>query len=406
MGAKMTVALHDSGNRMIQVMKRPVIALVLLALVGAGLLWHFARAPRAAGKTEVTSAPIPVIVANVSRKDVPIYLMGLGTVQASNTVTVTAQVEGVLEKVTFVEGQDVKKGQLLAQIDPRPYQAQLEQAIAKKAVDEAQLEHARRDLERYAKLAPLDYTSKLTFDATTAQVAQLVAQLKGDQGSIDYAKTQLDYTSITSPLDGRTGVRLIDAGNIVRAANAMVVVTQLQPISVFFTLATTDIQQVQDALQKGPLVAAAFSQDDKTKLDTGTLLLVDNQADPTSGTVRLKASFPNKQQRLWPGTFVNVELVTAIQHDGLTIPLDAIQQGPQGQYVFLVGTDRKVAMRPVSIRQSLHGEALIDQGLSVGEVVVVRGQYRLLPDSLVSLADPRDPNVVPNPSTASSGMLP
>jgi len=402
----MTVALHDSGNRMIQVMKRPVIALVLLALVGAGLLWHFARAPRAAGKTEVTSAPIPVIVANVSRKDVPIYLMGLGTVQASNTVTVTAQVEGVLEKVTFVEGQDVKKGQLLAQIDPRPYQAQLEQAIAKKAVDEAQLEHARRDLERYAKLAPLDYTSKLTFDATTAQVAQLVAQLKGDQGSIDYAKTQLDYTSITSPLDGRTGVRLIDAGNIVRAANAMVVVTQLQPISVFFTLATTDIQQVQDALQKGPLVAAAFSQDDKTKLDTGTLLLVDNQADPTSGTVRLKASFPNKQQRLWPGTFVNVELVTAIQHDGLTIPLDAIQQGPQGQYVFLVGTDRKVAMRPVSIRQSLHGEALIDQGLSVGEVVVVRGQYRLLPDSLVSLADPRDPNVVPNPSTASSGMLP
>jgi multidrug efflux system membrane fusion protein len=406
MGAKMTVALHDSGNRMIQVMKRPVIALVLLALVGAGLLRHFARAPRAAGKTEVTSAPIPVIVANVSRKDVPIYLMGLGTVQASNTVTVTAQVEGVLEKVTFVEGQDVKKGQLLAQIDPRPYQAQLEQAIAKKAVDEAQLEHARRDLERYAKLAPLDYTSKLTFDATTAQVAQLVAQLKGDQGSIDYAKTQLDYTSITSPLDGRTGVRLIDAGNIVRAANAMVVVTQLQPISVFFTLATTDIQQVQDALQKGPLVAAAFSQDDKTKLDTGTLLLVDNQADPTSGTVRLKASFPNKQQRLWPGTFVNVELVTAIQHDGLTIPLDAVQQGPQGQYVFLVGTDRRVAMRPVSIRQSLHGEALIDQGLSVGEVVVVRGQYRLLPGSLVSLADPRDPNVVPNPSTASSGMLP
>ena len=402
----MTVALHDSGNRRIQVMKRPVTALVLVALVGAGLLWHFARAPRAAGKTEVASAPIPVIVANVSRQDVPIYLTGLGTVQASNTVTVTAQVEGVLEKVTFVEGQDVKKGQLLAQIDPRPYQAQLEQTIAKKAVDEAQLEHARRDLERYAKLAPLDYTSKLTFDATTAQVAQLVAQLKGDQGSIDYAKTQLDYASITSPIDGRTGVRLIDAGNIVRAANAMVVVTQLQPISVFFTLATTHIQQVLEALQKGPLVAVAFSQDDQTKLDTGTLLLVDNQADPTSGTVRLKASFPNEQRRLWPGTFVNVELVTAVEHDGLTIPLDAVQQGPHGQYVFVVGTDRKVAMRPVSIRQSLHAEALIDKGLSVGEVVVVRGQYRLLPGSLVSLADPHDPNAVPNPSTASSGMLP
>jgi membrane fusion protein, multidrug efflux system len=402
----MTTALHDSGNRMIKVMKRPVIALVLLALVGAGLLWHFARAPRTATKTEGASAAIPVIVTNVARKDVPIYLTGLGTVQASNTVTVTAQVEGVLEKVAFVEGQDVKKGQLLAQIDPRPYQAQLEEAIAKKAADEAQLEHARRDLERYAKLAPLDYTSKLTFDATTAQVAQLAAQLKGDQGSIDYAKTQLEYTSITSPIDGRTGVRLIDAGNIVRAANAMVVVAQLQPISVFFTLATTDIQQVQDALQKGPLAALAFSQDDKTKLDTGTLLLVDNQADPTSGTVRLKASFPNRQQRLWPGTFVNVELVTAVQQDGLTIPLDAVQQGPQGQYVFVVGTDRKVAMRPVSVRQSLRGEALIDKGLNVGELVVVRGQYRLLPGSQVSLADPLNPNAVPNPSTASSGMLP
>ena len=402
----MTTALHDSGNRMIKVMKRPVIALVLLALVGAGLLWHFSRTPRAGAKTEVASAAIPVIVTNVARKDVPIYLTGLGTVQASNTVTVTAQVEGVLEKVAFVEGQDVKKGQLLAQIDPRPYHAQLEQAIAKKAADEAQLEHARRDLERYAKLAPLDYTSKLTFDATTAQVAQLAAQLKGDQGSIDYAKTQLEYTSITSPIDGRTGVRLIDAGNVIRAANAMVVVAQLQPISVFFTLATTDIQQVQDALQKGPLAALAFSQDDKTKLDTGTLLLVDNQADPTSGTVRLKASFPNRQERLWPGTFVNVELVTAVQQDGLTIPLDAVQQGPQGQYVFVVGTDRKVAMRPVSVRQSLHGEALIDKGLSAGEVVVVRGQYRLLPGSQVSLADPRDPNAVPDPSTASSGMLP
>ena len=402
----MTVALHDRGNWRMQVVKRPVIALVLLGLAGAALLWHFAKAPRAAAKTAVTSAPIPVIVASVMRKDVPIYLTGLGTVQASNTVTVTAQVEGVLEKVLFVEGQDVKKGQLLAQIDPRPYQAQLEQAIAKRTVDEAQLEHARRDLERYAKLAPLDYTSKLTFDATTAQVAQFEAQLKGDQGSINYAKTLLEYTSITSPIGGRTGVRLIDAGNIVRAANAMVVVTQLQPISVFFTLATTHIQQVEDALQKAPLVAIAFSQDDQTKLDTGTLLLVDNQADPNSGTVRLKASFPNEQRRLWPGTFVNIELVTAVQHDGLTIPLDAVQQGPQGQYVFVVGTDRKVVMRPVSIRQSLHGEALIEKGLSVGEMVVVRGQYRLTPGALVLLADPHHPDAVPNPSTASSGMLP
>jgi multidrug efflux system membrane fusion protein len=388
-------------------MKRLRIGIALVALVGIALaLWHFARDHRAPAKADVASEPIPVIAASVARKDVPIYLTGLGTVQASNTVAVTAQVEGVLQTVAFVEGQDVKKGQLLVQIDPRPYKAQLEQVIARKAVDEAQLDHARRDLERYAKLAPLDYTSKITLDATSAQVAQFVAQVAGDQASIDYARTQLEYTAITSPINGRTGIRLIDAGNVVRATNTVVVVTQLQPISVFFTLATTHIQEVQDALRQGPLRANAFSQDDKTQLDTGTLLLVDNQADPGSGTVRLKATFPNEQRRLWPGTFVNVQLVTAIQHDGLTIPLDAVQQGPQGQYVFVVGAERKAAVRPVSVRQSFRGEALVDKGLSVGEAVVVRGQYRLLPGSLVSLADPNDPNAVPNPSTASAGMLP
>ena len=388
-------------------MKRLRIGIALVVLVGIALvLWHFARDYRAPAKAEVASEPIPVVAASVARQDVPIYLTGLGTVQASNTVAVTAQVEGVLQTVAFVEGQDVKKGQLLVQIDPRPYKAQLEQAIAKKAVDEAQLDHARRDLERYAKLAPLDYASKITLDATSAQVAQFVAQVAGDQASIDYARTQLEYTTITSPINGRTGIRLIDAGNVVRATNTVVVVTQLQPISVFFTLATTHIQEVQDALLRGPLRTNAFSQDDKTQLDAGTLLLVDNQADPGSGTVRLKATFPNEQRRLWPGTFVNVQLVTAIQHDGLTIPLDAVQQGPQGQYVFVVGPDRKAAVRPVSVRQSFRGEALVDKGLSVGEAVVARGQYRLLPGSLVSLADPTNPNAVPNPSTASAGMLP
>jgi multidrug efflux system membrane fusion protein len=388
-------------------MKRLRIGIALVALVAIALaLWHFARGHRGPAKVDVASEPIPVVAASVARKDVPIYLTGLGTVQASNTVAVTAQVEGVLQTVAFVEGQDVKKGQLLVQLDPRPYKAQLEQAIAKKAVDEAQLDHARRDLDRYAKLAPLDYTSKITLDATSAQVAQFVAQVAGDQASIDYARTQLEYTTITSPINGRTGIRLIDAGNVVHATNTMVVVTQLRPISVFFTLATTHIQEVLDALRRGPLGANAFGQDDKTQLDTGTLLLVDNQADPGSGTVRLKATFPNEQRRLWPGTFVNVQLVTAIQHDGLTIPLDAVQQGPQGQYVFVIGADRKAAVRAVSVRQSFRGEALVDKGLSVGEAVVVRGQYRLLPGSLVSLADPNDPGAVPNPSTASAGMMP
>ena len=182
--------------------------------------------------------------------------------------------------------------------------------------------------------------------------------------------------------------------------------TQVQPISVIFTLATTNIAEVQSAMAKGPLQAVAFSQDDTTQLDTGSLLVVNNQADPGSGTVQLKAVFPNQQRQLWPGTFVNVRLVTSTQHDGLTVPLDAVQQGPQGLIVFVVGQDHKIAIRPVSMRQSFKGVALIEKGLDAGETVVVRGQYRLSPGTLVTLADPNDPNAVPNPSTASSGMLP
>jgi multidrug efflux system membrane fusion protein len=186
----------------------------------------------------------------------------------------------------------------------------------------------------------------------------------------------------------------------------VVIVTQIQPISVIFTLAATDIQEVLAAFAKGPLETIAFSQDDKTQLDAGRLLLVDNQADPTSGTVRLKAQFPNQERRMWPGTFVNVRLVTAVRHDGLTVPFDAVQQGPQGQIVFVVGGDHRVAIRPVSVHQSLNGEALIDNGLTAGETVVVRGQYRLSAGTLVTLADPNNPDAIPNPSTASSGMLP
>jgi multidrug efflux system membrane fusion protein len=216
-----------------------------------------------------------------------------------------------------------------------------------------------------------------------------------------------------------TGIRLLDVGNIIHPPtssattqsngadpNALVVVTQIQPISVIFTLPTTDLPEVQDAMALGPLEAVAFSQNGKTQLDVGKLLLVDNQADPGSGTVRLKAQFPNARRQLWPGTFVNVRLVTSTVRNGLTIPLDAVQQGPDGAVVFVVGHDDRVAMRPVVMRQSLAGEALIEKGVSAGETVVVRGQYRLSPGALVTLADPKNPDAVPNPSTASSGMLP
>ena len=246
-------------------------------------------------------------------------------------------------------------------------------------------------------------------------IAQQQATTKADQAAIEYAKTELSYTKLVAPFDGVAGIRLLDVGNIIQSTtsrgspsepNALVVINQVQPISVMFTLAAADIPEVQDALAKGTVKTIALSADGKTELDTGTLAAVDNQADTTSGTVALKAIFPNPDRRLWPGTFVNVRFVTPVEHNGLTVPLDAIQQGPQGQFVFVVGPDHKVAMRPVSVRETLNGEALIDKGLSAGETVVVRGQYRLTPGTLVSLADPNNPTAVPNPSSASAGMLP
>jgi len=378
-----------------------------IALLAAGIV-VYSRSDRDQPPAAAALQPVPVIAATVQQHDVPIILTGLGTVTALNTATVRSQITGLLISVDFEEGQSVKKGDLLAQIDPRTYQAQLDQAEAALGRDQAHLANAQLNLKRYEPLAHEGAATEQQLAGQQAAVAQLQNTIKADQATIDNAKAQLSYTSLVAPFDGITGIRLLDVGNIIQPTNTtgLVVVTQVQPISVIFTLPMADIPDVQDALAKGPLETIAFSQDDKTQLDTGQLLLVDNQADPTSGTVRLKAIFPNQQRRLWPGTFVNARLVTSTQHDGLTIPLDAVQQGPQGQIVFVVGRDHKVAIRPVSMRQSLKGEALIDKGLSAGETVVVRGQYRLSPGTLVSLADPNNPGAVPNPSTASSGMLP
>jgi multidrug efflux system membrane fusion protein len=363
--------------------------------------------------------PIPVIGTNVQQLDVPIILTGLGTVTALNTATIHSQITGLLVSVDFREGQSVKKGDLLAQIDPRTYQAQLDQAQATLEHDQAHLRNAQLNLQRYTQLAKTDAATQQQLDNQQAAVEELNAQIKSDQAAVDNSKAQLSYTQLVAPFDGITGIRLLDVGNIIHPptgsaatqsntadTNGLVVVTQVQPISVIFALATTNIPGVQAAMANGPLQAMAWSQDDKTQLDVGQLAVVNNQADPGSGTIQLKAVFPNQQRKLWPGTFVNIRLVIATEHNALTVPLDAIQQGPQGPFVFVVSPDNKVSVRPVSVRQTFGAEALVEKGLKPGETVVLRGQYRLSPGSLVRLADPNDPGAVPNPSTKSSGMLP
>ena len=254
----------------------------------------------------------------------PVYAEGLGTVQAFYTVTVTARVDGQVDKIGFTEGQDVKKGALLAQIDPRPFQAALGVAIATRDKDRAQLQNAHLDMERYQLLAPEDLASKQTVDTQKALIAQLGAQVKGDEAAIDNARTQLDYTTIRSPIDGRTGIRLVDPGNIVHATDTtgIVVVTQLEPISVIFSLPEESFEQVSAALQRGAVQAVALSRDRNEELDRGTLALIDNQIDQTTGTLRLKATLPNKQHHLWPGQFVNMRVLTQVQHQVLTMPAE------------------------------------------------------------------------------------
>jgi membrane fusion protein, multidrug efflux system len=393
----------------------PGIAFGVLIL---GLIFYL-RSDRDRAPATLPVDPVPVIATTVQQQNVPIVVTGLGTVTALNTATIHCQITGLLISVDFKEGQFVKKGDLLAKIDPRTYQALLDQAEATLSHDQTPLKIAKLNLGRYIELSKTSAVPRQELDNQQAAVDELEAQIKIDQAGVDNAKAQLSYTSLVAPFDGVTGIRLLDVGNIIHPPtssattsssspdpNALVVVTQIQPISVVFSLAAASIPEIQQAMSKGPLQAIAYSQDGKARLDTGQLVVVNNQADPTTGTVQLKAVFPNQQRQLWPGTFVNVWLVLATETGGLTIPLDAIQQGPQGPVVYVVGNDHKAAIRPVSMRQSLNGVALIENGLSAGETVVVRGQYRLSTGTLVSLVDPRDPAAVPNPSTASSGMLP
>jgi membrane fusion protein, multidrug efflux system len=363
-----------------------VIAAVLAA-GAAGSLWYFAGGIATPGANPgQTAAPpaIPVTIGAAERKDVPVYLTGLGTVQAFNTVTVRVRVDGQLEKVAFTEGQDVKAGDLLAEVDPRPFQAALDLAKAAKARDEAQLANAKQDLERFQKVGTLAQTQQ-SIDTQKALIRQLDATILGDQASIDSAQTQLDYTTIKAPLSGRTGIRLVDQGNIVHAAdtNGLVVITQLQPISVLFTLPEDRLSDIVKAMASGSLEAVAFERTGQQQLAKGTLALVDNEIDQTTGTTRLKATFPNDDHALWPGEFVNVRLQLRILQQAVTVPSTAIQHGPSDLYVFVVQADQTVTMQPVTVGQMSGGTAVIEQGLEAGSKIVVAGQYRLQPGSHV-----------------------
>ncbi len=363
--------------------------------------WRFADQP----SSPAITSPVPVVTAQVQQHDEPIVLSGLGTVQALNTASIQSQVTGVLEAVDFVEGQSVKRGDILAKIDPRLYQAALTQAQGQLARDTALHAQAQSDLERYQKLGREDSIALQQIADQQFLVAQYAAAMETDKGLIASDQTQVDYATLRAPFDGVTGLLEVDIGNLIQPSNTtgIVVLTQVQPISVVFTLPNNDIAAVQAAQARGAVQATVYDQSGTKELDVGTLLSINNQAVTTSGTIQLKAIFPNAHRQLWPGTFVNVDLTTSVVANAVTIPTNAVQQNDKGQFVFVAGHDNRVAIRPVEVAQRLHAVALISKGLQAGETVVVQGQYRLTPGALVVSALPSG---APNPTTATAGMLP
>jgi multidrug efflux system membrane fusion protein len=371
-----------------------VLCLLVLAGIGAAIwFWPSGSAGQAA-RNRNANQPIPVLIATAEQRNVPLYLEGLGTVQAYNTVTVKPMVDGPLLTVPIGEGQMVKKGNVLAQIDPRTYQAALDQAAAKKAQDEAQLANARLDLVRYQKLIANNYTSAQQADTSKALVAQLEAQVKQDQAQIDNAATQLSYTTIVSPLDGRIGMRQVDAGNIVHAADTtgLMVITQLQPISVVFTLPQQSLPLVASAMRLGTPKAIAYTQSaagtPAAVLDTGTLAVLDNQVDPTTGTIKLKATFPNVDEKLWPGAFVGIRLQVDTAQDAIVVPPAAVQRGPHGSYVYVVNADDTSTRHDVTVGHEDAQGSIITKGLAAGDKVVVDGAERLSDGTKVTIVQP------------------
>ena len=377
-----------------------VIGIVLIALAAAFYYVFSASAPqqRRGGRFAAGEGPVPVLVAPAARADVPVYMDAVGTIKALNTVTVRPQVDGKLLSVNFKEGDDIKKGDVLAKIDPVIYQAQLNQAIAKKAQDEAQLANSKIDLERYERLAATAAINKQQADTQRALVAQYTALVQADQAAIDNAQAMLGYTTITAPIDGRTGIRMVDEGNYVRSADAnssIVVITQLQPISVLFNLPQQDLSQVNTAFNKGPLNVEAQRSDNDAVIDRGTLRVVDNQVDQTTGTVKLKAEFPNANLQLWPGQFVNIRLLVDTLKQVVVIPTGAVQRGPNGTFVYVVKDDDTVSVRPITVQKQDETQTVISKGLEAPERVVTTGFVRLTDGTKVAIGSGEAPAAQP-----------
>jgi membrane fusion protein, multidrug efflux system len=364
-----------------------IIAVLAVAAGGAVAVTRTsAFRSTAAPQAPAAPPPISVVAASVQSHDVPIYLRGVGTVIAYNNVLVRSQITGQLVKINFQQGQQVKKGDVLAVIDPSPYQAQLDQAIANRDRDQAHLKNAEIDYNRYTDLAKQKSIAQQLADSQKAIVDQLVAIIKSDEAIIESAQVNLGYTNLTSPIDGVTGIRQIDIGNIIHPTdvNGLVDVTQIEPISLIFTLPEAEFVPVQERLSQGPVTVFVDSQNGK-QLDQGKLDLIDNQIVQTTGTIRLRAEFPNQKHLLWPGQLVNARLVLDTRHDGLTVPAAVVQQGPQGPYAYVINPDSSVAIRPIKVAQISEGQALIDSGLQANEQVVTDGQYKLQPGAHVTI---------------------
>lgn len=385
--------------------KSRTIRWVLLAAAIAGLGYFgwqkFHGDDRQAQADAQKRAParvaVPVKIAPVEKADFPVYLTGLGTVQGFNTVVVRTRVDGQINKIAFREGQFVKEGDTLVEIDPRPFQAALDQAAAKRAQDEANVANANLDLQRFTKLG--EFATRQQTDTQRSTVAQLTAQIAADTAAIENAQTQLDYATIKAPISGVIGLRLVDVGNIVNAATqtGIVSIAQIEPIAVIFTAPEEQLPDIKAALAASPPKTIALSTDGKRVLSTGTLSLINNQVDTTSGTIRLKAVFDNKDHALWPGQSVSTRLLIRTLKDATVVPDDAVQHGTDGLYAFYVNQENKAELRKIRIGQSIDGRSVVEDGLSPGQQVITAGQYKVAPGALVSTAvassDPAQPKV-------------